>query len=334
MEQIGNLITERDIDNVLARIELQEVRPASEWRQAALDPENDVLGRQLPWGKAQGRFDLRPAEVTIWGGESGAGKSLVLGQVIAWQQPNYRAMIASMEMPPLVTLRLMASQMYGGPAPRDYVASWLEWTGKGEDSRLFIYDKLETVPWKRMLAIVTLSAERLRLHDIVIDSLTMCGFAGESTPDQQVQFVRGLTRIVKSTGVHIHLVCHRRKGEAHGAETNKWDVRGPSELTDIVDNVLLLSRNREKEEEVDRLTNDKKPIPQETLDRYDTFLRVGKQRHHPSWEGKLGFFFHKPSGQLTAAQGAPIPWPDGSKPLPFSWRRTETYPDADDFTDF
>jgi len=326
MQVLNEIITESDIAKVLDAIELQEVRPASDWCSKLLLPDPSAQGRMLPWGKAHGKFDLRPGEVTIWAGENGAGKSGAIGQVIAWQQPRCRAMIASMEMPPVLTLRRMANQMFGGPAPREFAAMFADWTGYGEESRLFIYDQLDTVPAKKILAVTRLAAERLRLHDIVIDSLTKCGVSGRDKYDQQIAFVDRLAWIAKSTGVHIHLICHLRKGEDQYGAPNKWDVRGPGELTDLVDNVVLMWRNRAKEEAEEAVALDK-TVAEDIAKQCDVYLKLGKQRHFP-WEGTLGLYFDKRSGQLTPRQDrAPMPWPAAGKPVPFEYRAADAAPD-------
>ena len=77
-----------------------------------------------------------------------------------------------------------------------------------------------------------------------------------------------------------------RKGESEYKIPNKFDIRGASEIADQVDNIFIIHRNREKED-----NNGDKDEP-------DCILKVAKQRHF-SWEGKFSLWFHKESGQYT-----------------------------------
>ncbi len=81
-----NLITLDDLKKWEAAHQDDEsahIKPASEWAEATIDyfhsPEQRN-GDPLPWGKAFGQFDLRPAEVTMWLGFNGHGKSLMKGK--------------------------------------------------------------------------------------------------------------------------------------------------------------------------------------------------------------------------------------------------------------
>jgi twinkle protein len=71
----------------------------------------------------------------------------------------------------------------------------------------------------------------------------------------------------------------------------KFDAKGSGSITDQVDNVLSVWRNKRKERarEADDMTDD---LRKEA----DCVLICDKQRNG-EWEGKLGFWFHQPAMQ-------------------------------------
>ena len=60
----------------------------------------------------------------------------------------------------------------------------------------------------------------------------------------QKDFVDALCTIAQDTGLHIHLVCHMRKGENEDAARLKFDIKGAGEITDLVDNILIWKNMR------------------------------------------------------------------------------------------
>ena len=60
------------------------VMPASDWTSDVIDffhkPDHTPKIR-LPWRKTHPDFHFRPAEVTLWAGINGHGKSQIIGQV-------------------------------------------------------------------------------------------------------------------------------------------------------------------------------------------------------------------------------------------------------------
>lgn len=303
------LLTQEDIDSVLAAIETQDIRPAIEWVDDIVT-HRQSKGLGLPWSKTAEKFVLRPGELTVWAGENGSGKSLLLGQIMAWLLPTCRVLIASMEMAPVETLRRIIGQAYGGRPPRDYCRGWLRWTGEGRESRLMLYDQTDTVPADKVLAMAKHAASHLKCQHIVIDSLTKCGLPNGDHYDQQKRFIDRLQWVAKTTGAHIHLVAHMRKSDDPAKAPNKWDVRGAAEITDLADNAVLIWRNREKEqakELVERGATLSNKLS-ESLTDPDTFMRVVKQRHFP-WEGTFGLWWDRGSGQFTATHGAVQAYP-------------------------
>lgn len=242
--------------------------------------DSPIAGAKMPWEKTHSLVRFRPGEVTLWGGMNGHGKSLALGQVcLGFIAQRQRVCIASMEMKPVITLARICRQAKGAPLPdpkfiREFHAITDDW--------LWLYDQQGTVRPEMMLAVVRYCADRLRINHFVIDSLMKCGIA-EDDYNRQKGFVDSLTAIARDTGIHLHLVAHSRKAKDEYAPPGKMDVKGTGSITDQVDNVLTVWRNKKKEAEMqDGITKSERDP--------DALIICDKQRNG-EWEGKIGLWF-------------------------------------------
>jgi twinkle protein len=106
-------------------------------------------------------------------------------------------------------------------------------------------------------------------------------------------FVDELTAIARDHGIHIHLVHHVKKPKDEDHKPNKYDYKGSGAITDLVDNVISVWRNKAKERkrEEGKAIEDKEP---------DALLICDKQRNG-EWEGQIGLWFHKESMQYVGA---------------------------------
>lgn len=259
-------------------------------------------GAQMPWSKTHDKIRFREGEVSIWAGYNGSGKSMLLGQVqLGLMQQGDSACIASMEMQPHITIARMCRQASGVNIPSEqFIEQFHEWLS----GKLWMYVQQNTVKWPRMLALarycgtgIPSAGRKVRIKHLVIDSLMKCGIKVDDYNTQK-DFIDSLCSIAKDTGLHIHLVCHMRKGDSEFKEGDKMDIKGASELSDQVDNVFLLSRNKLKEDEL------AKPNPNEKVTQMaDAVLACRKQRHG-EWEGKIALWFEKKSMQYVAFDGA------------------------------
>ena len=97
-------------------------------------------------------------------------------------------------------------------------------------------------------------------------------------------------------------------GSALLVDLEKFDVRGASEIVDLVDNLFIVFRNRGKEEKMQRAKDRHEPITRDMNFEADTILKVAKQRHGEG-EGAIRLWFHPASLQF-------LPHPD-AEPNPF-----------------
>ena len=291
-----------DFRAFLKQQQSQFVRPASSWRDEV--NERILLGRKqygarMPWHNTHDHLRFRPGEVTLWAGINKHGKSLVAAQTILWLIIDVRALIASMEMPPASTIERLIRQASGSQEPTlRFSNDWQTWT----DDRLWIYDQSGTVDAESIHGMMYYAAEELACEHILIDSLLKCGYATDDYTGQK-DFVDGLCQIAKNASIHIHLVHHMRKGRKESDRPDKFDIRGAGEIADLVDNILIVHRNKDKEEKIrtGKEVNAFEP---------DTTITVAGQRHGTGWEGRIALWYDEPSQQLMGSPNrGPMRWP-------------------------
>ena len=306
------VLTTQDIAELYAKLEREQdltlVRPAKDWHYEVFQDAEKSGTINLPWLNISQTFQLRPGELTLWGGESGSGKSVLVGQIIAWAlKAHQNALVASMEMPPAKTLERMIRQCSGTERPsKPWIRDWFDFM----EGRLWIYDVLDTTDAQGLLQAVHVAAEALKVNHVVIDSLTKCRLPqdGAGYLTAQTQFVDKLQWLAKHLGIHIHLVVHLRKPEgSRRRDVSKYDVRGASQITDLADNVVLLSRNKEKEAELEKQAHGR-DFDAELLEEPDSFLKIDKQRETGE-EKTFGLQFLKPCNQFVHdVQRRRLPW--------------------------
>jgi len=262
-----------------------ELRSASDYADQVIErfyPTGDAqLGVMFPWIKSAGKLAIRPAELSIWTGLSGHGKSQVLGQVILHAAAqSERACIASMEIKPDALLYRMVRQMAGESEPRiATIKQCMEWLR----GRMWVFNTVGTVTADRILEVFVYARKRYGVTQFVIDSLMKCGIA-EDDYKAQKEFVDRLCDFKNAHDVHVHLVAHSRKKMSENDAPGKMDVKGTGAITDLADNVYSVWRNKKKEAgEADAAA-------------MDAVLACDKQRHG-EWEGSLALWFDRQSFQ-------------------------------------
>ena len=283
----------------------QRVKPAKEYVAELIERLGKPIierGHPLPWAKVRKLFRFRPGEVTLWAGVNGHGKSLMTGFVmldlIAARQ---KVCIASFEMKPHSTIERMVRQWCQFPAYAEFAAhpsgiadtrDLYEQFGTLTDDRLWLYDQQGTVTADQMVAVARYCAKELGIQHLVIDSLMKC-VKGEDDYNGQKAFVDELCAIARDHSIHIHLVHHIRKLENELKKPDKTDVKGTGAITDQVDNILLVWRNKDE-------SKNRKPTDP------DAALICCKQRHG-EWEGGVNLWFDRDSQQfLEASDAVPI----------------------------
>ena len=211
-----------------------------------------------------------------------------------------RVLVASMEMKPEETLQWMCSQAAGCAPSKEFALGWLE---RMKDVG-HIYDCLDKVPQERVLGLVHYAGSELDIDHLVIDSLTMCG-VGREDYSQQAEFVNELRAAAKMHRMHIHLVCHMRKGSDENEQVGKFSIRGAGEIADLADKVFVIFRNKLREQHLAYKENGI-PFDEKFLTQPDVWLKLVKNRQDGT-ELNFGLYFHKDSMQFTSIEGRPMP---------------------------
>ena len=273
---------------------------------ALIDRPDRICGLRLPWPSTHRGFRFREAEVTVWTGYNGHGKSYALGMVCAGLvAQRAKVCIASFEMPARRTLYRMLRQVSGRDAlnaefARGYLAMVRD--------HLWLYDHVGQTTPDKLLAVIRWSHDKKGIQHFVIDSFLTCGLPedGNGALTAQKEFIGALCTIARDTGVHIHIVAHAKKGSTDDDEMRapgKFNVRGSSAITDQADNVIAVWRNVRKERALDinctlggrEVSNAERAA---MALQGDAMLSVAKQRNG-EWEGKIPLWLDRESWQFV-----------------------------------
>jgi twinkle protein len=286
-----------------------KVRPAALYVQQLIDElgvENREPKCYLPWEKTHPLVQFRPGEVTLWGGVNGHGKSLITGMAaLSLISQGEKVCIASFEMKPKRTLERMSRQWSGQAAPygqelsdprvlasfKDVYEQFASWT----ENNLWLYDQQGTVQIDVLVGVLRYCAKELGITHFFIDSLMKC-VKGEDDYNGQKAFIDEVTAIARDYGMHIHVVHHIRKLSSEEDTPDKTDVKGSGSITDQVDNLLLMWRNKKKErdQQAGKMVASEEP---------DALLICEKQRNG-EWEGRIALFYERDSQQFVGTPGA------------------------------
>lgn len=255
-----------------------------------------ISGDELPWSDCESYIKFRPNELTVYCGINGHGKSALVNQIFfGFIKQGCRCLIASLEMRPQETLARMICQAYGIEQNVITTKAVDEFFPKIEN-QLFLYKETGDMDPNRVHALCRYARLELSIDHILIDSMMKCGIdEGDSAAEKK--FINALQNIAKNTGIHIHLITHAKKGIDEYSAPGKFDVHGSAHITNLPDNVIIISRNKRKEDELH-----KGNPRQEIIDQHDAYMKITKQRHGNGWEGEIGLWWHS-SRQYNRSKG-------------------------------
>lgn len=308
VERKARLVKSQDIDveKYLKNNDVgQKVRIVSDWLNEITEnyinpPVND--NAKMPWTKTQDDFSFRLGEVTLYAGGNGGGKSLITGQIaLHLIKQKRKCVIASFEMKPTSTIHRMLRQFAGefidDPLTNDrekYIKGLTQRFNQFAGEHLYIYDQQGSTTPNQTIAMARYCAVELGIEHIFIDSLMkVCN--AEDNFNEQKYFVDELTALARDHNVHIHLIHHIRKLQSEEVQPGKYDIKGTGAITDQVDNVFLMWRNKQKE-------NRKRNGEKYEDDLPDAYLMCEKQRNGEAQE-MYGLYYHQSSQQFIETWG-------------------------------
>lgn len=262
--------------------------PASELRERVMrefyPPPEAQKPLELPLLKGTTKeksFLIRPGEVTAWTGISSHGKSAFLTHLFTELMSfGEKAMIASLEMKAEKIVRNMGRCLGGKEMMSPEAINCLMDT---IGDCLCFCDRIGYISAKELLEMMEFAHARYGVTQFLIDSLMRIDGLEEDYPAQG-QFLNTLTCFSKTNNVHIHLVTHPRKTSDDQRPTSN-DLKGSSLLRNNADNIIIVSRNIQKERKLAE-----GEITQEEADaEWDSAVLVEKDRE----EGQVKSFKYK-----------------------------------------
>ncbi|WP_163337925.1 toprim domain-containing protein [Desulfopila sp. IMCC35008] len=282
-------------------VDPEELRLLSDFHDDILDEldpnKNTESGLRLPWQKSFDSVRLRPAEVSVWGGINGHGKSELLGQVMldgVYQSTKW--CVASLEMP----ANKLGARIYrqagcvSNPTP-EYATKIKQLI----DNNIFIFNAYGTAKSSRILEVFEYARRRYGVTHFILDSLSKAGFRDDDYPSQK-SYVDELFEYALQHKVHVALVVHMRKGETEEKPPGKFDLKGSGGIADMVSSVFIVWRNKRKER---LLRGGDEAKIEKAKQEADTLLICTKQRENGK-EPSFGLWFHPQSCQFLERQSA------------------------------
>lgn len=204
-------------------------------------PGLSFAGRGMDW------WEWRGAEVSVWTGINGHGKSLMLMQaLIPVMQHGERICVFSGELPPRVQLKRLLKQITGidRPSP-EFIRHASEWLR----DRAWIFDVVGVATLDRLLEVFRYAAARYGVTHFVIDSLMTTDVPedGPGAMTAQKLAMRKIVAFAHETNSHVHLVAHPRKAMNEDRPPGKLDVAGSGHITNGADNVWVVWSARREE---------------------------------------------------------------------------------------
>lgn len=295
-----------------------KVKPASTFVQDAKDRLRQRARAKrtyLPWTKCNDSFEFRRGEVTLWAGQNGHGKTdLTTQMALSLLGQDEKVCVASFEMKPVTTIGRMArmfamtnpfSPEYQGEAGLALLDELYDAFGEWSDTRLWLYDQSGTAHAQTVLGMVKYCANELGITHVFIDSLMKC-VQDEDDYNGQKSFIDRLCALAKDCDIHVHVVHHLKKPSREGDMPDKHDTKGSGAITDQVDNLFMVWRNKPKEDSGRalgaRCTKQAEP---------DCYLLCRKQRNYEGnadGEPMIALWRHRDAGNFVAQAGEHAPF--------------------------
>lgn len=291
------------------------VRQASEYVPALCDSLHFERSRKrvyLPWVKTRETFEFRQGEVTVWAGQNGHGKSHATAMVaLSLLGQGERVCVANFEAKPLTTMRKMA-RMFSGvnlfsaeameASQLHHIERHYREFGAWCHDKLWLFDQTGTQRGNKIIGMARYCAQELRIGHVFIDNLAKC-VRDEDDYNGQKAFVDECCALAAEARIHLHIVAHLKKPPNESDRPDKSHVKGSGAIVDQPDNLMMVWRNKPKEDE-------RKTGGHAKADEPDTLIYCKKQRNFEGvgeGEPTIGLWLNRDSGQfLGSAHESPM----------------------------
>lgn len=255
-------------------------------------PDGDrPVGYSVPYAKFKDKIFFRPGEVTVWTGQTGAGKSQLLSDCsVDWMKQGSKLCIASLEMSPPQLIKRMVKQSTNTDRPTiEIINEAIGWFYEHG----VLYTKVGKAGIESMLSAFEYAMGKWGCDQFVIDSLMRLGIAGDDYNGQEATMYQIVDWTIQNN-VHTHFVCHNRKASAdRPGPQGSEGIKGGMEIGANAFNIIEIWRDPKFEEAKDKRDNGV------TLDeKEEKLLEIGgvvfncsKQRNG-DWTGKGRLHFN------------------------------------------
>lgn len=252
-------------------------------------------GIRPPWQKVK-TLVFRRGEVSLVAGINGHGKSQMVGQLtLEAMSCGERCCVASMEFRPGRWLQRLTRQAAGCERPTpEYIHDIHGWYA----GKLWAFAASGTAKASRIVEVMGYARRRYGVRWFVIDNLAKCGFA-EDDYNGQKDFIDQLTDFARDNECHVMVCVHMRKGQSEHMRSGKMDVKGTGAITDMVDTVMTIWRNKPKEIERSKAQSSGEHFDES---QEDALFECTKQRNGES-EPRIKLWFCPKSNQYLGRQG-------------------------------
>jgi len=242
-----------------------------------------------------GRIQFRPGEVTAWTGYTSHGKTTLLAYLasmdIALRDTVY--FVASMEMIPAKLLHKMATAVIGSRPSIEAIDAFVDGVG----TKLLFANVLGYIGEEKLFQMMLYCVRRYGMKATVIDSF-MAIENLEEDYKRQSDFMSRIFAFSKEHKIHIHIVCHPRKGD-ESIPPGTMEVKGASVIINRADGLVVVHRNPDKIKQLEEGRS-----YEELQDVFDTIVFCRKDRE-TGWRGKVELFFDWPNNRFSRTSFRP-----------------------------
>lgn len=261
------------------------IQSASSYDQEVLDYYilgEDKSGYKLPWPVLDEKFRIRTGECSILAGINSSGKSLCLAQV-ALKCLTQGAKVLSVSLEMSVRSQIIRLWRMASGDARPELTFGIEFN-KWCNDKLYFFDKMGSMDMDTLEAGIRYAIHHYHTDIIMIDSLMTISGIRHDDYTAQADVVNRIADLARVLECHIFLVAHARKSFSIKDKIDRFSIRGAGQLTDRVDNVILLQRYYNEDSEDP-----------------DVSFAISKARHWDMAECEIDLWMHLESMNLLTA---------------------------------
>jgi hypothetical protein len=261
-------------------------------------------------------WGLFMGDVTVLTGTSGSGKSSLLACIVNnLIERNVKVAMYSGE---LQGFRLMSWQYcslagktytkkkegydnwyYAPKNVCDRIDDWLK-------RKLLVYNNNYGNNFFQLFSDIKDVVEHERVSVVVVDNMSALDLSEYQGKDleKQTKFITDIKNYAKTKNIHVILVVHPRKQSGDGELNQKESVAGSNNLTNLVDNVLIVSRRGI--DFLKRLGNFLGQERAKEYEQYDTIVQLCKCRMSGQQDRFFGLFYEPESRRIKNSRAEHI----------------------------